>query len=152
MLQEHKVLKLSNTAFEISEWNPTFPDGTGRSYGSPNLPPCASPLSLPCSLSLCLTPFLSLGWYFLDICSWQAQQQSQNCTRSLEDREGCRHGGWREGREGRKDGGRTENKRVKRIEEEEKKNSPHTKPHSSENSERQQYGSGQAGFQRVCKR
>lgn len=27
-------------------------------------------------LSLSLTPFLSLGWYFLDICSWQAQQQN----------------------------------------------------------------------------
>ena len=53
------------------------------------------------------------------------------------------------GREGRKDGGGTENKRVKRIEEGGKKKepTPHTKLHGSENSERQQYGSGEAAFQ-----
>lgn len=73
MLSEHKDLKLSNTALQISEWNPTFPDGDGRSYGSPNLPPCAS--SPPRSLAPPPPPpRLSLGWYFLDICSWQAQQ------------------------------------------------------------------------------
>lgn len=58
MLSEHKDLKLSNTAFQISEWNPTFPDGDGRSYGSPNLPPCAS--SLP--RSLLLSPWAGISW------------------------------------------------------------------------------------------
>lgn len=67
MLSEHKDLKLSNTALQISEWNPTFPDGDGRSYGSPNLPPCASspPHSLPPSLLLLfllLSPWAGISW------------------------------------------------------------------------------------------
>lgn len=39
--------------------------------------------------------------------------------------------GGKGGREGRKDGGRTENKRVKRIEEEEKKKTHHTQNHTA---------------------
>lgn len=65
MLSEHKDLKLSNTALQISEWNPTFPDGDGRSYGSPNLPPCASspPRSLaPPPLPPLLSPWAGISW------------------------------------------------------------------------------------------
>lgn len=56
-----------NTGFQISEWIPTFPDSTGRSYGSPNLPPCASSLILFPSLShsFSLTGLVFLGHLFL---------------------------------------------------------------------------------------
>lgn len=110
MLSEHKDLKLSNTAFQISEWNPTFPDGDGRSYGSPNLPPCAS--SLP--RSLLLSPWAGISWT-----SVLGKHSSRTSTAPAPQRTRRDVGteAAERGREGRKDGGRTENKRVKRKEE-----------------------------------
>lgn len=57
---------------------------------------------------------------------------------------------WKGGREGRTDG-EQKTREWKGIEEEGKILTPHTEPHSNENSERQQYGIGAAGFECVCK-